>query len=327
MRRLCVISLALVALGLSAPAHAQQQLPSNVFIVTGNLGANPEIVVARLMAFDRNHDGFITRAELPERMQPLLDKAASNQAIDATQIRRIALTPAPNSQFGGLQAGHYGFGDFNNFDTRLHIDGAIDDLRLASDVSARAKSMAYDVQATASERARTHLLSTMETILTAQQFENFKASVDGQFITVQALKDGDVTVFGATPEEAARLQKVVEVKLRTTGIANLSNVIANYHLTGESLDKANAEIEQFNLHRTGRLSSVDRQAILDAVQGLLDDQQRDDLRAALERRPIVKQGQAGVVTFVNQMRLDVQQAQPLQPGQTFAIQDLLLRDR
>jgi hypothetical protein len=177
VRRFCLIPVALVALGIGARAQAQQ-VP-NIVIVNASPAASPDAVVARVMAFDRNHDGLITRAELPERMQPLLDRAPDTEAIDAKQIRQLALSPASNAQFGGLQAGHYGFADFNNFDTRLHIDSAIDDLRLASDVSEKAKSIAYDVQATSGERARAHLLSTMKAILRPEQFESFKRKEEG----------------------------------------------------------------------------------------------------------------------------------------------------
>lgn len=297
MRRLCVVPIALLALGTGATVSAQQ-LTATTF-VTANAGASADAVVARLMAFDRNHDGVLTRAELPERMQNLLsrsDAGATGDAIDAAAVRRIASTPVATPQLAGLQVGHYGFGDGFDFDTRLHIDGAIDDLRLAGDVRDRAKTIAHEVQASGADRAKTHLLARMESILTPQQFTNFRAALDGQFVTVRAIKEGSVTVFGATPQEAAHGQQV-EVLLRTTGIADLSNVIQQYALKGDALQRASEEIEQFNIHRTGRLSSVDRQAIVDALQGLLDDQQRTDLRAALERRPIVKQGQTVTTTF------------------------------
>jgi hypothetical protein len=313
MRRLCLVPVALLALG-SATVSAQRITAATTF-VTANPGANADAVVARLMAFERNHDGVLTRAELPERMQNLvgrLEAGATGEAIDAAAVRRIALTPASPTQIAGFQPGHYGFGDGFNFDTRLHIDGAIDDLRLAADVRDRAKAIARTVQASGADRAKAHLMAAMQEILTPQQMTKFRASLEGQFVTVRAIKQGSVTVFGASPQEVAAGEQV-EVLLRTTGVTDLFNAIQPYGLKGDALARATEEIEQFNLHRTGRLSSVDGQAIVEALQGLLDAQQQTDLRAALERRPIVKQGQtvvaSGELRFTN-----VQSAAPLQGG-------------
>src|SRR5262245_17432955 len=54
--------------------------------------AKPELVVARLMSFDQNHDGRLTRAELPERMQALVavGDVTRDEALDATEVKSLA---------------------------------------------------------------------------------------------------------------------------------------------------------------------------------------------------------------------------------------------
>jgi Ca2+-binding EF-hand superfamily protein len=56
------------------------------------LGPSPEELVAALMAFDRNRDGRLERAEVPERMQGLFDRAdtAKKGVLTPDQIRKVA---------------------------------------------------------------------------------------------------------------------------------------------------------------------------------------------------------------------------------------------
>src|SRR5262245_40774854 len=55
----------------------------------GGLGVDD--VVARLMAFDKNKDGKITRDELPERMQFLIELGDTNKdgALDVDEIKKL----------------------------------------------------------------------------------------------------------------------------------------------------------------------------------------------------------------------------------------------
>jgi Ca2+-binding EF-hand superfamily protein len=55
-------------------------------------GATPDEQVQRLMAFDKNGDGELTKEELPARMQRLLDRADTdhNGRLTATEIRAMA---------------------------------------------------------------------------------------------------------------------------------------------------------------------------------------------------------------------------------------------
>src|SRR5262249_19287566 len=97
--------------------------------------ATPDDVVTRLMSFDRDHNGKLSLNELPERMQPLLTRgdADFDGALDAKEVRTLALAPTAPVTARGFQSGGYGFADeggVSSSSTRSHIDGALDDLGL-----------------------------------------------------------------------------------------------------------------------------------------------------------------------------------------------------
>jgi hypothetical protein len=55
-------------------------------------GGNPEELVTRMMAFDKNGDGKLGRDELPERMQGLMDRADANKDgfVDKAELTALA---------------------------------------------------------------------------------------------------------------------------------------------------------------------------------------------------------------------------------------------
>ncbi len=86
--------------GVAAPQTAAAQTtfnssqPAAIFGPAVTPPVNPDIVVARLMTFDRDNDGRLVRSELPERMQNLLASDASgDQALDRDEIRALATAP------------------------------------------------------------------------------------------------------------------------------------------------------------------------------------------------------------------------------------------
>src|SRR5262245_3393233 len=54
-----------------------------------------EDIVERIMAFDKNKDGKVTRDELPERLHHLIARGDTNKdgALDRDEIRKLASTP------------------------------------------------------------------------------------------------------------------------------------------------------------------------------------------------------------------------------------------
>src|SRR5262249_52114855 len=57
-------------------------------------GLTEEDMIERLMAFDKNKDGKITKDELPERMQGLIARGDTNKdgALDKDEIKKLAST-------------------------------------------------------------------------------------------------------------------------------------------------------------------------------------------------------------------------------------------
>jgi hypothetical protein len=255
-----------------------------------NPQVKPDLVVARLMSFDRNHDGLVTRAELPERMQMLLARgdAARDDALNAENVQRLAEHPAPQVVLRGFEPGHYGFGDDTgfDFDSRLHIEGAIDDLRLASVTRERALGIGRQFADAAKARARTDLLAVATAALTPEQLAAFTAALERE----PALPDIKANVQNA---EALRMSLAnAAAKVRQT---NATRLVAQFPLEPDDKQQLLAALDQYKEHQ--RLNETERSALLDQLHSLLTDQERDDLRAALERRPIVKQG-ASIVSIV-----------------------------
>jgi hypothetical protein len=314
MRRQFVFVMTLLTWSVTAPARAQfvniaSPQPAQM---------SPDVIVARLMSFDINHDGKVARAELPERMQPLLTRGdvGEDDALDGTELRRLAETPPPviNAR---VQPGRYGFIDEGfGFDSTQHIDGAIDDLRLASATREKAMAVAKTFQEGRTARANADLIATMTKLLNPVQLAEFKDAFDGKPLSVPAIQVGGVMFFGATAQEAAG-QRAVLTRVRSMSFEP-ARVIQRADLPDSVRQEAMEAIEQYQARMSGRLVDVDRHALLHQLRDLLDDQQRDDLRAALERRPLAKQGASVQVftTFTEVVRP--------QPASTFQIQNLLL---
>jgi len=179
--------------------------------------ASPDRLVARLMSFDRDRDGRIVKEELFERMEGLVAQgdASADGVLDEAEIRAMAERPAPQNAVRGFQPGHYGFGDESGLSSRLHIEGALDDLKLASPAKEKAAAIVTAFVSDLEQRVMKDLRKDMD----GQRFRN-------------RLRPGD----------------------------------------------------------------AERSELLDQLTDILTDEERDDFRAALERRPVVK---AGGVMFSN----------------------------
>jgi hypothetical protein len=327
MRRYSLVLTALFSLSAAASVLAQGgQLPTKTITVLpdNGRGVTLEATVARLMSFDANHDGLITRDELPERMQGLVKRAdvlTTDGALDAAEVRRLAERPAPQTAVRGFQGGQYGFSDEGfDFDSRLHIDGALDDLRLARDTRQKAGDVADAFRMSLGTDATAKLVAGLSGLLTSEQLADLKTSMDAHSRQVQVVQVDGVTVFGATPQEIAGHQ-VTTMPLRLSAGIDPAVAIEQYGLAPAQKAQALTVAEEYKMHRSGRLTDSDRVVLLDQLKALLDDQQRDDLRAALERRPLAKRDGLHPTQLVFQSDFI---ARPT-PPQTFGVQDLVLR--
>ena len=233
-----------------------------------------EDVVARLMFFDRNHDGKVAIAELSERMQPLVARGdrTSDAALDATEIRDLALAPPLFTQVpNAASAGRYGFGDTVGQSSRLHIENTIDDLRLSAEVSAQAKRMGQAFADEMDAAARAHLSETMAPLLMPDAFTQFEADL-ARLATTR--------MFVVTSNEGSTTRTFTMVSGDPTVL------LRRYQFGPEYLKAATAAMQTFRAEQ--QLDEARRSALVAQLSEILNEEDCDNLRAALARRPLVK---------------------------------------
>jgi hypothetical protein len=268
-------------------AAASAQAQTLRFETSVEVGAtSSDALVARVMSFDLNNDGRITSDELNERMKPLLGKGDVNgdRALDGTEIRSLATAPAPRQVRGFPSAGGYGFGDDSGFSSRLHIEGALEDLRLSAATRERALPVVRDFLDTWEASSKATLLNDMEAVLTAEQLANFSQKLDTNRIPVIPVPELQSIATNVPPDQASRLEGLLARLADQMVLVS----VAPYKLTDEQTSQARAALERFNSRR--RLRDAERSVLLDRMAGILSNEERDDFRSALERRPVVKAG-------------------------------------
>ena len=257
---------------------------------TPTVVASPEIVVARLMTFDRDNDGRIVKSELPERMQNLLSADASgDQALDRAEIHelarpvpaRAAATTVPGLRGGG---GGYTFGDQVSLSTRSHVEGALGDLRLPANTQERALTTVRAFMARLEADATAVLMNELEGQMSPGQLGSFRVMFDrqmsGQHLRMPAMMRADgskVMVFRFGPD--------------------LTQIINGFALPVGQTKNALAAFEGFKARI--RPADADRAALLAELKDVLSDEERENFDAALQRRPLVKaNGLVGAVSGV-----------------------------
>ena len=253
--------------------------------------ATPDMVVARVMSFDRNQDGRVVKGELPERMQNLLAGDRSGDgALDRAEIRALA-QPAPPEPLapvlratvpgarGGGGGGGYTFGDQVSLSTRSHVEGALDDLRLDAPTRTHALGIVRPFMDRLEADASAVLFGEVEGLLSEAQFNNFKSAVNLQMRTtpqVVTRPDGGTATFFIR---------------RGPDPAQLLNV---FGLPAEQKQVALNALEEFKARI--RPADADRAVLLAELKGVLSNEERENFGAALQRRPLVKANQfAGIV--------------------------------
>jgi hypothetical protein len=189
-----------------------------IFLVTGVLAQGPiqkqgppgpdqlpppisvDDIVERIMALDKNKDGKITRDELPERMQFLIELGDTNKdgALDREEIRNLVIKqaaggfggggfrggPGPGGGFakgGGFGVtGSFGRGPGPGFGPGA-LEGVVDDLKLSGKKKDQAMATVKEHQENVRklmEQARTELLGKMKEFLSEEELKDFAAALD-----------------------------------------------------------------------------------------------------------------------------------------------------
>jgi hypothetical protein len=237
--------------------------------------ASAEHIVARMMSFDRDRDGKIAVSELPERMQGLVARAdtSGDGTLDNAEIAKLANAPPAQEDRAFINPGGYTFGDQVGLSSRAHVEGALEDLRLPDATKEKALAAARWFMDGLETNAAADLLNEMKPMLTKEQLADFrttlaKGGVAGGHFTFS--RPGN----GAVPTVIT--QSAVEVH-----VARLSLPFAQSLHAKSALERYRSRL---------RLGDEERAALVEEMKGILSDEERDNFRAALERRPLVKAG-------------------------------------
>ena len=275
----------------AAPINPSQQM--TIFGAAVPATVSPEVVVTRLMTFDRDGDGRLVQSELPERMQNLIAADASgDRALDREEIRALArpapgvamAATVPGQRFGG-GGGGYAFGDQVGLSTRSHVEGALDDLRLQASTQQKALAIVRPFMDRLEADASAVLFKEVEGLLLPQQLSSLKAAIDRQ------LSSRNAPLQMVTRPDGSKVNFVFN---KGPDPAMLLNV---FNLPGQKAVAAKAALDGFK--ERIRPSAAESAALLDELTGVLSDEERENYGAALQRRPLVKAaGFAGIVSGV-----------------------------
>ena len=157
--------------------------PPDFLVLAMSAPGNADLVVARLMTFDRNNDGLVAEDELPDRMRSLIaGEVGSDGALDRDEILALVAVPKPVTAIGGgfPRPGGYTFGDQFELSSRSHVLGALDDLRLSESIRAHALAVVDPFIESFEAQATTALLKDVEVLLSENQLARLRAAVDRQ---------------------------------------------------------------------------------------------------------------------------------------------------
>jgi len=273
MRHFAVVPVALFSF--ATPAFAQQPAATPTAAMPFSAPeprVDVETVVARLMSFDRDHDGKVAVEELPQRMQPLLMSAGApdGQPLDRAALRNLATQARAQTFVQGFSSSGYGFGDvgFPSGDTTSSlIEGAIDDLQLPGATRERALAVGRQFVDTMKADASAVLLRTLTPVLSPTQLEALSAELSRK-------------VEKHTIETPDGRQATVVVR------PNLEQALRKHRLSSSQLLVA---IPSALAYETSlRLDDRRRADLLTQLHGVLSADDRTELDAKLQRRPLVK---------------------------------------
>jgi hypothetical protein len=160
-------------------------------VAVPDVGLSVDDIVARIMAFDKNKDGKVTKDELPERMHHRIDLGDTNKdgALDKEEMMKLAtkLAAAPGESLSrivesGLRTGtEEGGGRPGPGPGPGRIEVVVNDLKLSGKKKELAIAAARAHQEHVRklmEQARGKLFQEMKEILTEEELKDFAAALD-----------------------------------------------------------------------------------------------------------------------------------------------------
>jgi hypothetical protein len=276
-----------IVIASAAAAAAQETLPTVRIINSVNQLMPPQAlqarlsaddVLARVMSFDRDRDGKVVTGELSERMQNLVGRGdrSGDGALDESEIRLLA-----TSQQFAVRAlsGGYGFGDISGLSSRNHIENSIDDLRLAPDASREAKRIAAAFVEEFEGAAAANLRYALAPVLPEQQLAQLEASLNrSKGIALQM----PVIVRITSSSASGAASQPVSV----TTAAAVTTTAARQKLTADQLKAVAVAADTFRAEQ--QFDDARRFELVARLGDVLTEEEGENLRAALTRRPLVK---------------------------------------
>jgi hypothetical protein len=287
MRRLSLFLLMLLPFSTmssaQSPASFTGNHPDMLALQRAAAALNPDMVVARMMVFDRDLDGRVAKSELPERMRNLLlADASGDEALDRTEIRglaksapaAVAMTTVPGLRGGG--GGSYTFGDQVSLSSRSHVEGALEDLRLPSATHQHALSIIIPFMDRLEADASADLFKELGAMLSPAQMSSIRVSVDRQLAQGAIAPAASIVRADGTR---------VTAFLRRGGL-DPTQILNGFGLSGLQHAAAQSAFETFKARI--RPGDSDRAALLEELKDVLSSEEQENFGAALQRRPLVK---------------------------------------
>jgi EF hand len=149
-------------------------------------GISTNDMVERLMSFDKNKDGKITKDELPERMQNLIARGDTNKdgVLDKDEVKKLAAELAREESGGGRGPGGRGRPGPANDGGRLTpaaVERAVGDLKLVETKKESARAAVKACQENVlklTDLARADLVLRVSAFLGEEDLKTFKTAVD-----------------------------------------------------------------------------------------------------------------------------------------------------
>ena len=277
-----LVLLALIALVAPCRTHAQVPAPSVQTINGVGVGtatsahpaARPDDVVARLMSFDRNNDGKLEKAELAERMYTVMDRGDANGdgCLDRSELAALATAKPAPAAVRGFGHGGYMVGADTEVSSRLHLEGALDDLRLDAARKERALAIVTTFSQAADAAAQTELLDVMKAILNPEQLTKFTTTLE------QERRMGAQRVVTTVVND----QQVKTVRFGP--LAMSERAVATFRLAPEANDRAMAALKQYRSRL--RPNETERVELSRQLASVLTREESENFVAAIARQPV-----------------------------------------
>jgi hypothetical protein len=281
-----LVPLALIALVAPSQSNAQVPAPSVETIkgvgfsigigVSAGPAASPDDVVARLMSFDRNNNGTIEKAELAERMYTVMDRADANGdgCLDRSELLKVATAKPAPAAVRGFGHGSYMVGPDTEVSSRLHLEGALDDLRLEAARKEPALAIVTTFSQELDAHAQAELLDVMKAILSYQQLMTFT--------TVLERERRVETQKVATSTD----QQVKTVRFASLAMSERS--LATFKLAPEANGRAVAALKHYRSRL--RPNETERVELGRQLASVLTKEESENFVAAIARQPVTAAG-------------------------------------